>query len=90
MVAEAAPPRHPPPPKQKKAKKPKPAPPPPPEDEGPPLGEDEILHVVRLSRRLVGGASVANLKRMCAAAHLSVAGTKGALSTRLEHVSPRG
>ena len=53
--------------------------------DGPQLSEEEILNVIRLSRRLVGGACIANLKKMCAAAGLLGTGSKPLLSSRLEY-----
>jgi len=48
------------------------------------MSEEDMLNVVRLSRRLVGGACVQNLKKMCGAIHVPVSGSKSVLGTRLE------
>ncbi|KAK7241191.1 hypothetical protein SO694_00051167 [Aureococcus anophagefferens] len=53
--------------------------------DGPQLPEEEILNVIRLSRRLVGGADLRNLKKMCAAAGLDDEGGKPRLASRLEY-----
>ncbi|KAJ8601088.1 hypothetical protein CTAYLR_007824 [Chrysophaeum taylorii] len=49
------------------------------------LADEEMWNVVRISRRLIGGACVQNLKKMCAAVGVSVGGSKSLLGTRLEH-----
>jgi hypothetical protein len=46
--------------------------------------QEELECVVRLSRRLVGGASTGNLRTMCAALCLPVEGNKVKLQSRLE------
>ena len=48
------------------------------------MPEEDMVNVVRLSRRLVGGACVQNLKKMCTAIHVPVTGSKSVLGTRLE------
>jgi hypothetical protein len=67
-------------------KKPKkvPKPPPPPDDEPEPFTDDEILNVLRLTRRVAAGANVSNLKKLCAAAGLANVGSKAQLASRLE------
>jgi len=50
----------------------------------PDLQEDELVGVIRLSRRLIGGASISNLKEMCEAMELEPKGNKKHLSIRLE------
>ena len=67
--------------KPKKAPKP---PPPPPDDEPEPFNDDEILNVLRLTRRVAAGANVGNLKKLCAAAGLANVGSKAQLASRLE------
>ena len=67
--------------KPKKAPKP---PPPPPDDEPEPFTDDEILNVLRLTRRVAAGANVSNLKKLCAAAGLANVGSKAQLASRLE------
>lgn len=49
------------------------------------LADEEMINVVRLSRRLVGGACVQNLKKMCTTVGLPVSGSKSVLGTRLEY-----
>jgi len=66
--------------KPKKERKP----PPLADGEPAPLADDEVHHVIRLARRLAGGASVANLKKLCAAGGLATSGSKAALASRLE------
>mmetsp|Transcript_17234 Transcript_17234/g.52378 ORF Transcript_17234/g.52378 Transcript_17234/m.52378 type:complete len:556 (+) Transcript_17234:108-1775(+) len=48
------------------------------------MAEDEMANVIRLSRRLVGGACAQNLKKICSALHLPLGGAKLVLATRLE------
>ena len=59
-------------------------PPPPPEDEPEPFTDNEILNVLRLTRRVAAGANVSNLKKLCAAAGLANVGSKAQLASRLE------
>ena len=51
-----------------------------------PKDDDQLVGVIRLSRRLIGGASVANLKTMSETLDITVKGNKKQTSTRLEHV----
>ena len=51
-----------------------------------PKDDDQLVGVIRLSRRLIGGASVANLKTMSETLDIAVKGNKKQTSTRLEHV----
>lgn len=63
---------------------PAPAPPSPTEKSADVLADEDMINVIRLSRRLVGGACVQNLKKMCTTVGLPVGGTKADLGTRLE------
>jgi hypothetical protein len=49
------------------------------------IPSEDSYNVMRLSRRLVGGASLGNLKKMCSAVRLSALGTEAQLESRLEH-----
>jgi hypothetical protein len=46
--------------------------------------QDELESVVRLCRRLVGGASTTNLRTMCSSLCLPAEGSKVKLQSRLE------
>lgn len=48
------------------------------------LSDEEMHNVIRISRRLIGGACVQNLKKMCMSVRLSCTGSKALLGTRLE------
>mmetsp|Transcript_14278 Transcript_14278/g.19088 ORF Transcript_14278/g.19088 Transcript_14278/m.19088 type:complete len:629 (-) Transcript_14278:155-2041(-) len=48
------------------------------------INEEEMINVIRLCRRLIGGACIQNLRKMCATLGLPINGNKVILGNRLE------